>query len=110
MVDAEGGGGVELVEERAEFGGAANGVEVGVDEQALPLDGVGGAAYLMKLNRDVPTTANVQAYIDIVLEKSILRRLIEACRKISRESYTQEKPVKEVLSLAEKMIGDRAKN
>jgi len=74
------------------------------------LDGVGGAAYLMKINRDVPTTANVQAYIDIVLEKSILRRLIEACQQISRESYTQEKPVREVLTLAEKKIFDIVMN
>ena len=74
------------------------------------LDGVGGAGYLLKINRDVPTAANVQAYIDIVLEKSTLRRLIEACQQISRESYTQEKPVKEVLTLAEKKIFDIVMN
>ena len=33
------------------------------------LDGVGGVRYLMKINADVPTAANVQAYIDIVREK-----------------------------------------
>ena len=32
------------------------------------LDGVGGVAYLMKIDRDVPTAANVQSYIDIVRE------------------------------------------
>ena len=46
------------------------------------LEGVGGLRYLMKIVHDVPTTATVRSYIDIVREKSILRRLIaehEAC-------------------------------
>lgn len=74
------------------------------------LEGVGGNLYLLKLMSEVPTTANVQSYIDIVLEKSILRRLIDACKEISRESYTQEKPVQEVLGLAEKKIFDIVMN
>lgn len=39
------------------------------------LDAVGGAVGLIELSQSVPSSANVDAYIDIVLEKSNLRRL-----------------------------------
>ena len=42
------------------------------------LDSVGGAAYLLQAIRFVPTTANTRTYIEIVLEKATLRRLISA--------------------------------
>jgi len=74
------------------------------------LDGTGGVQYLLKLISEVPTSANVKAYIDLVAEKSILRRLIGACREISGESYSQQKPVSEVLSHAEKAIFDIVMN
>jgi len=74
------------------------------------LDGIGGAAYLLKLISEVPTSANVKAYIDLVTEKSTLRKLIGACSAISRDSYSQQKPVSEVLSEAEKSIFDIVMN
>ncbi|MBQ6382757.1 MAG: replicative DNA helicase [Clostridia bacterium] len=74
------------------------------------LEGVGGDAYLLRLMSQVPTTANVRAYMDIVLEKSTLRKLIQACQHISRDCYTQQKPVQETLSGAEKAIFDIAMN
>lgn len=74
------------------------------------LDGVGGNAYLLKILSEVPTAANVKAYIDIVQEKSVLRRLISACQDISRECYTQEKPVQDTLAAAEKAIFDIVMN
>ena len=74
------------------------------------LDGVGGDAYLMRIMNAVPATANVHSYIDIVLEKSTLRKLIQACRDISGECYTQQTPVETVLSGAEKAIFDIVMN
>ncbi len=74
------------------------------------LDGVGGNAYLLKILSEVPTAANVKAYIDIVQEKSVLRKLISACQNISRECYTQEKPVQDTLAAAEKAIFDIVMN
>lgn len=70
------------------------------------LEGVGGMRYLMKIVSDVPTAANVRTYIDIVREKSTLRKLIGACSAISRDSYSQQKEVTEILSGAEKAIFD----
>ena len=74
------------------------------------LEGVGGNQYLLKILSDVPTAANVKSYIDIVLEKSVLRKLIAACQNILRECYSQEKPVPDTLTLAEKAIFDIVMN
>ena len=70
------------------------------------LDGVGGNAYLVKIYGDVPTTANVHAYIKLVHEMSTLRRLIGACQEITRECYSQNKEVPEIMAGAEKAIFD----
>ena len=74
------------------------------------LEGVGGLRYLMKIVSDVPTAANVHSYIAIVREKSILRRLINACSTISKDSYSQQKEVPAILSDAEKAIFDIVMN
>ena len=74
------------------------------------LDGIGGVQYLMKINRDVPTAANVQEYIKIVREKSTLRKLIAASREIMKDSYAQNKELQDVLANAEKSIFDIVMN
>ena len=43
---------------------------------------VGGLEYLVELPEKVPTTSNVQKYIKIVEDKSILRRLIKTANEI----------------------------
>jgi replicative DNA helicase len=52
------------------------------------MEGIGGLAYLTELSQFVPTTVNASAYIRIVEEKSTLRRLIDACARITQESYS----------------------
>ena len=70
------------------------------------LDAVGGASYLIDLRQNVPSAANVQAYIRIVDEKATLRRLIAAAEHILQESFTGEKENAEILEGAEKAIYD----
>ncbi len=70
------------------------------------LEGVGGTGYLAELTQAVPSTANVQYYISIVLEKSTLRQLIAAASDISRNCYSQQMELGEVMSHAEKSIYD----
>ena len=72
------------------------------------LEGIGGDAALMRILNAVPTSANVKAYIDIVREKSTLRKLISACREISGECYRQQTPLEDTLASAEKAIFDSA--
>ncbi len=74
------------------------------------LEGVGGTVFLMNLLSYVPTTANVYAYIEIVREKSILRKMIGACQGIMRSCYSQQSPVQEIMADAEKAIFDLAMN
>ena len=74
------------------------------------LEGIGGTENLMRILNSVPTTANAKAYIDIVREKSTLRKLIGACQRISAECYRQQKPVPETLAAAEKAIFDIVMN
>ena len=74
------------------------------------LEGVGGGAALMRIMDAVPVTANAKAYIDIVREKSTLRKLIGACQKIAGECYRQQTPVPDTLAMAEKAIFDIVMN
>lgn len=74
------------------------------------LEGAGGTVYLVDLVSYVPTTANVKAYISIILEKSTLRKLIAAGQEIARECYQQQTPLPETLSHAEKAIFDIVMN
>ena len=70
------------------------------------LDGVGGTEYLIDLIQSVPTAAYLQHYVDIVLEKSTLRKLITASGDISRICYEQRMDMQETLLFAEKTIFD----
>ena len=74
------------------------------------LEGIGGDANLLRILNSVPTTANVKAYIDIVREKSTLRKLISACQNISGECYRQQTPLPELLASTEKAIFDIVMN
>ncbi len=74
------------------------------------LEGAGGDANLLRILNAVPATANVKAYIDIVREKSTLRRLIAACQQISGDCYRQQAPLEETLAGAEKAIFDIVMN
>ncbi len=49
--------------------------------------GVGGAVYLHTLMATVPTAANAGFYAQIVAEKAILRRLVEAGTRIVQLGY-----------------------
>lgn len=70
------------------------------------LDGIGGSEYLVELISSVPTSAYLRHYIEIVLEKSTLRKLIQASNEISRTCYEEKKSLEETLLFAEKSIFD----
>lgn len=72
------------------------------------LDKCGGVTYISELSGSVPTTANLSAYIKIVEEKSLLRKLIKSSTKIIEESYNGQDDVEKVLDAAQKKIFDIA--
>ena len=57
------------------------------------LDEIGGAAYLADLVARVPTTANVEHYINIVWEKHLLRKLINASHEIMTRAFDRQDDV-----------------
>ena len=70
------------------------------------LEGVGGTNYLIELSQFVPSTVNAKAYVQIVDEKSTLRRMIKATGDISQACYAQSEQVSDILGAAEKSIFD----
>jgi replicative DNA helicase len=48
---------------------------------------IGGAEYLVELAQNTPSSANIPAYTQIVLERSIVRQLIGAASDIVRKGY-----------------------
>ena len=73
-------------------------------ESAKELSSVGNLEYLIEIANFVPSASNVDYYIKIVHDKSVLRKLIEASNEISTASYTTDAPVNEILDEAESKI------
>ncbi len=68
------------------------------------LERVGGAVYLENILSSVATSANIEYHARIVLEKSTLRKLIEASTQIVSEAYSGQADVAELLDRAERRI------
>ena len=71
---------------------------------------VGGLEYLAMLPDKVPTTANVDQYITIVEEKSILRNLIKTANELIDLGYAETEEVESIVDQAEKKIFDIMQN
>ena len=69
------------------------------------LQQVGGIEYIVEMINSVPTTANIDDYINIVSEKSLLRKLIDEATSIVKESYNV-KDIGDFLFSAQKKIAD----
>lgn len=69
---------------------------------------IGGLEYLASLPERVPTTANVEKYIKIVDEKSMLRKLINTSNELVALGYDETEEVDNIMDMAEKKIFDLA--
>ena len=79
-------------------------------ETMSKLEQVGGIEYLANLPEKAPTSANVQKYISIVEEKSMLRNLIKTANEIIDLGYSQSEEVEDIMDHAEKKIFDIMQN
>ena len=68
------------------------------------LDSVGGPGAVTDLFGYVPTAANAPHYLDIVLEKSLLRRMITACTSSAARCYEEQGDVPQLLDDVEREI------
>jgi len=68
------------------------------------LDEVGGLAYLSALPDTVPSSANLEYYLDIVREKFLLRKMIQTCTEVVARVYDYEGEVDMLLDEVEKEV------
>lgn len=65
------------------------------------IDAAGGAKYLTELSQRVASSANIDTHIKILLEKYVLRNLIETSNSISEKAYGEIDDPYELLQEAE---------
>ena len=68
------------------------------------LSKVGGVEYITEVISSVPSTANLNYYIKIIFEKSILRNLISKSTKIQDDCYEEKDTIIDIVENAERNI------
>lgn len=68
------------------------------------LDQAGGASYLSLLVDGVPVASNIESYVKIIKEKSLLRELISTAGAIATDCYEQEKEINDLIDQAESRL------
>ena len=68
------------------------------------LSKVGGVEYITEMIDSVPSVANLNYYINIMFEKSILRNLISVSSKIQEDCYDESDDLVEIVENAERNI------
>ena len=68
------------------------------------LEKIGGVTYLTNLINSVPTAANIEYYVRIIEEKSILRNLINNATKIISMGYEEKEDAKVLMDKAEHLM------
>ncbi|MFA5029545.1 MAG: replicative DNA helicase [Patescibacteria group bacterium] len=73
-------------------------------EEKKLLQQIGGRSYLISLTNQVPSSAHVASYAQIIQKKATLRRLIAAANNILELGYHEEREVNEILDKAEQSV------
>ncbi|MDH3746299.1 MAG: replicative DNA helicase [Acidobacteriota bacterium] len=73
-------------------------------EQLGKFESIGGVAYLASLDLALPDLGRIESYIEIVKERSVRRRLIDACGDITRDCLDGGLVAQEALGRAEQAI------
>jgi replicative DNA helicase len=68
------------------------------------LDAIGGIPYLASLADAVPSSANLEYYIEIVREKYLLRRMMQTCASVVARVYEHEGAVDALLDEVERDV------
>lgn len=74
------------------------------------LERVGGTQNLATLIDNVPTTSNIERYVEIVEQKATSRNLIKVTSDIMKVSYAQTEELDAIIEQAEKGIFELAQN
>ena len=68
------------------------------------LESIGGVAAITNLTYGLPHFSDLQEYIKVVREKSMVRNLIKVCNQITSEALAEEDDAANILDHAESMI------
>ena len=74
------------------------------------LNECGGTEYILGLMDAVPSTSNIETYVGIVIDKSVQRKVVQACNDIITESNTNFTDSRVFLDNAEKRIFDATRD
>ncbi len=95
-----------LLELLREMAGAAEPIDLVTVPERMSRGGqdqrYGGIGYVLQLTDDLPSTANLRHYADVIHEKAVRRRVIEAAHKAVEEAY---KEAEDAATLVEKAGG-----
>jgi replicative DNA helicase len=72
--------------------------------QHKEIEAVGGVAYVTSLTDGLPRVKNIEQYVKIVRDKSLLRNLIHASSSAIQQAYDQAAPAEEIIEAAETAI------
>src|SRR5258708_16941730 len=68
------------------------------------LESIGGTAVITNLTFGLPHFANIDEYIRVVHDKSVVRTLIRTCNQITGDALSEEDDATVILDRAEQMI------
>jgi replicative DNA helicase len=74
------------------------------------LDKSGGVSYLSDLSDASVTSANVKSYVNMVHDKAVIRRMIEATETLAEEGYSGQTDINEYLDACEKAVLEISRN
>ncbi|MEG0872355.1 MAG: replicative DNA helicase [Clostridia bacterium] len=74
------------------------------------LEKVGDSQYIATLIDNVPAIANIENYVKIVEEKSVIRKLIKVANEILKMGYAQTEEVDAIIESTEKKVFDVLQN
>ncbi len=74
------------------------------------LDKCGGVSYLSDLSDASVTSANVKSYVNMVHDKAVVRKMIEAAETLADEGYSGQTDINEYLDACEKAVLEISRN
>src|ERR1051325_8695307 len=72
--------------------------------RASQLESAGGITYLAGLMDGIPHLVNIDHYVEIIREKSMLRQLLNCTNKITADCFDQADPAEQILDRAEQAL------
>lgn len=74
------------------------------------LDQIGGVSYLSQLIDAAVTSANTKTYVEMIIDKALMRKMILASEQVAQDGYDGQVDINEYFDLSEKRILNISRN